>query len=229
VFHPPDRQCSHLGPLALFCTAYTLLIASCLFWSENWLLAYFLPPPSPIVSIAAKRFFVTQHKPSCILGDIDSGVGVQVDTNGVEADGSDETCNAAGEAVVEGFVVGGSTDADDVNACDNANYVPMPILEFELTAQSALLSRGNSPSGSVCEDDRHSNGVGNHCVDGGDDSGGQSPKTSNDCNSNGGVGGLKDSDGLNDDRSFSGMCNGERVSDYDRGTGGLCQGGQGRR
>jgi len=44
VFHPPDCQCSHLGPLALFCTADTLLIASCLFWSENWLLAYFLPP-----------------------------------------------------------------------------------------------------------------------------------------------------------------------------------------
>jgi len=73
VFHPPDRQCSHLGPLALFCTADTLLIASCLFWSENsgWLLAYFLPPPSPIVSFAAMDFFVTQilpkHKPSCIL------------------------------------------------------------------------------------------------------------------------------------------------------------------
>jgi len=31
-----------LEPLTLFCTADTLLIASCLFWSENWLLAYFL-------------------------------------------------------------------------------------------------------------------------------------------------------------------------------------------
>ena len=29
VFQPPDRQCSHLGPLALFCTADNLLIASC--------------------------------------------------------------------------------------------------------------------------------------------------------------------------------------------------------
>ena len=73
VFHPPDSQCSHLrlGPLALFCTANTLLIVSCLFWSENWLLAYFLPPPSPIVSFGAMEFFVTQilpqHKPSCIL------------------------------------------------------------------------------------------------------------------------------------------------------------------
>ena len=26
VFHLPDRQCSHLGPLALFCIADTLLI-----------------------------------------------------------------------------------------------------------------------------------------------------------------------------------------------------------
>ena len=49
MFHPPDCQCSHLGPLALFGTADTLLIASCLLWSENWLLAYFLPLPSPIV------------------------------------------------------------------------------------------------------------------------------------------------------------------------------------
>jgi len=32
---------SDLGPLALFCTAETLLIASYLFWLENWLLAYF--------------------------------------------------------------------------------------------------------------------------------------------------------------------------------------------
>jgi len=47
VFHPPDRQCS-LGPLALFCTADTLLIASCLFWSEILLLAYFLPPDSQL-------------------------------------------------------------------------------------------------------------------------------------------------------------------------------------
>ena len=47
-------MCSHLGPLALFCTADTLLIASCLFWLENWLLAYFLPPPFPIVSFASE-------------------------------------------------------------------------------------------------------------------------------------------------------------------------------
>jgi len=57
VFQPPDHQCSHLGPLALFCTADTLLIASCLFWSENWLVAYFLPPPSPIVSFASIGVF----------------------------------------------------------------------------------------------------------------------------------------------------------------------------
>jgi len=35
VFHPPDCQCSHLGPPALFYTVDTLLVASCLFLSEN--------------------------------------------------------------------------------------------------------------------------------------------------------------------------------------------------
>jgi len=55
------------------------------------------------------------------VGDIDSGRGVVADSNGVEADGSDETCDAAGEAVVKGIVVGGSNDADDVDACGNAN------------------------------------------------------------------------------------------------------------
>jgi len=53
VFQPPDRECSHLGPLALFCTADTLLIAPCLCWLENCLLAYFLPLPSSIVSFAS--------------------------------------------------------------------------------------------------------------------------------------------------------------------------------
>ena len=52
------------------------------------------------------------------------------DSNGVEADGSDETRDAAGEAVVEGIVVGSSNDADngdagynldDGNACDDAD------------------------------------------------------------------------------------------------------------
>jgi len=57
VFQPPDRQCSHLGPLALFCTAATLLTASCLFRSENWLLASFLLPPTTIVSFASMGFF----------------------------------------------------------------------------------------------------------------------------------------------------------------------------
>jgi len=33
VFQPPHCQCSHLGPLALLCTADTLLIAFCPFWS----------------------------------------------------------------------------------------------------------------------------------------------------------------------------------------------------
>jgi len=55
------------------------------------------------------------------VGDIDSGGSVVADSNGVEADGSDETCDAAGEAVVEGIVVGGSNDADDVDACGNVN------------------------------------------------------------------------------------------------------------
>ena len=39
------------------------------------------------------------------------------DSNDVDADGSDETC----EAVVEGIVVGGKNDADDVDACGNGN------------------------------------------------------------------------------------------------------------
>ena len=43
------------------------------------------------------------------------------DSNGVEADGSDETCDAAGKAVVESIVVGVRNGADDVNACGNAN------------------------------------------------------------------------------------------------------------
>jgi len=55
------------------------------------------------------------------VGDIDSGGGVVADSNGVEADGSDGTCDAAGEAVVEGIVIDGKNDADDVNACGNAN------------------------------------------------------------------------------------------------------------
>jgi len=57
---PPHRQCSHLGPFALFCTANTLLIASCLFWQENWLLAYSChhhPQSSPSFPW---DFFVTQ-------------------------------------------------------------------------------------------------------------------------------------------------------------------------
>eukprot|EP00277_Geminigera_cryophila_P000766 CAMPEP_0179427372 /NCGR_PEP_ID=MMETSP0799-20121207/13342_1 /TAXON_ID=46947 /ORGANISM="Geminigera cryophila, Strain CCMP2564" /LENGTH=630 /DNA_ID=CAMNT_0021202397 /DNA_START=535 /DNA_END=2429 /DNA_ORIENTATION=+ len=137
------------------------------------------------------------------VGDIDSGSEVVADSNGVEAGGSDETRNAEGEAVVEGIVVGGSNEADDGDALE-LYYV-------------GLLSRGNSRDGSVCEDDRHSSGVGNDCMVGGDDSSGQSKKTSSDYNSNGGSGGLKDSDGSNYDRSFAGMCNGERVSGYDGG------------
>jgi len=95
--------------------------------------------------------------------------------------------------------------------------VPMPILEFELIAQNTLLSRGNSTGGSVCKDDRHSSGVGNDYMDGGDDSDWQSQKNPIDFNRNVGSGGLKDSDDFNDDRSFARMCNGERDSDYDGG------------
>ena len=43
------------------------------------------------------------------------------DSNGVETDYSDETCDAAGKTVVEGIVVGSRNDADDVDAFDNAN------------------------------------------------------------------------------------------------------------
>jgi len=38
-------------------SAQPTLIVSCLFWSGNYLLAYFLPPQSPIVSFAAMGFF----------------------------------------------------------------------------------------------------------------------------------------------------------------------------
>ena len=44
-------------------TADPLLIASCLSWSENWLLAYCLPLPSPIVSFTAMGFFC--HSDAC--------------------------------------------------------------------------------------------------------------------------------------------------------------------
>jgi len=54
-------------------------------------------------------------------GDVDSGGGVVAGSNGVEADGSDETRNAACKAVVEGIVVGSSNNADDGDACDNAD------------------------------------------------------------------------------------------------------------
>ena len=47
----------NLGPLALFCTADTLLIASCLFCLENWLFTYFLLQPTPIVSFAVCAWY----------------------------------------------------------------------------------------------------------------------------------------------------------------------------
>ena len=58
-----------LEPLTLFCTADTLLIVFCLFWSKDWLLA---PPPSPIVSFTSMGFFCPSNTspattPSCIL------------------------------------------------------------------------------------------------------------------------------------------------------------------
>ena len=55
------------------------------------------------------------------VGNIDSGSGVVADSNGVEAGGSDETRDAAGEAVVEGIVFGSSNDADDGDACNDAD------------------------------------------------------------------------------------------------------------
>ena len=50
------------------------------------------------------------------VGDIDSGSGIVADSIGVEAGGSDETREAAGEAVVEGIVFGSSNGADDGDA-----------------------------------------------------------------------------------------------------------------
>jgi len=83
--------------------------------------------------------------------------------------------------------------------------------------KSTLLSRGDSGRESVCDDERHCSGVGNDCRDGGDDSGGQSRRISSDGDSNGGSGGLKDSDGFNDDRGFAEICNSESVSEYNGG------------
>jgi len=120
-----------------------------------------------------------------------------------------------------------------------SNYPPIPILKCvlvkqsislsrdgnedqivfgcELIAQNTLLSQGDSGGGSVGDDERHGSGVGNDCRDGGDDSGGQCCRIRSDSDSNGGSGGLKDSDGFNDDRGFAGICNSESVSDYNRG------------
>jgi len=56
------------------------------------------------------------------VGDIDSGSGVVDDSNGVEAGGSDETRDAAGEAVGEGIVFGSSNDADNGDAYDDADH-----------------------------------------------------------------------------------------------------------
>jgi len=50
-----------------------------------------------------------------------------------------------------------------------------------------------------------------------DDSGEQSRRISSDSDTNGGSGGLKDSDGFNDDHGFAGICNGESVNNYDGG------------
>jgi len=73
-----------------------------------------------------------------------------------------------------------------------SNYLPIPVLKYklveqstslsqdsnehqivfrcDLTAQSTLLSRGDSGGGSVCDDVRHSISVGNDYMDSGDDS-----------------------------------------------------------
>ena len=83
--------------------------------------------------------------------------------------------------------------------------------------QSTLLLRGDSGRGSVCDDERHGSGVGNDCMDGGDDSGGQSQRISIDGDSKGGSGGLQEFDGFNDDHGFAGICNSESVSDYNGG------------
>ena len=64
---------------------------------------------------------------------------------------------------------------------------------------------GQQPGGSACDDDRHCSGVGRDCMDGGDDSGGQSRRTSRDGYSDNGSGGLKDFDGFNDNHGFAGI------------------------
>jgi len=120
-----------------------------------------------------------------------------------------------------------------------SNYLPTPILKCKLVEQSTslsqdgnedqivfgcdfiaqytLLSRVDSGGRSVCDDERHCIGVGNDYRDSDDDSGEQSRRISSDSDTNGGSGGLKDSDGFNDDHGFAGICNGESVNNYDGG------------
>jgi len=69
------------------------------------------------------------------VGDIDSGSGVVADSNGVEAGGSDETRDAAGEAVVEGTVFGSS------NERMMAMHVTMRIMAMHVTMVMNLTMR----------------------------------------------------------------------------------------
>jgi len=129
------------------------------------------------------------------------GIGVAFGWGGIQADGGGE------EGACDGGEHGGcGCEGDKGDGADGGE--DQIVLGCELIAQSTLRSRGNRGGGSVCDDERHSSGVGNDCRDGGDDSGGQSQKMSSDggFDGNGCVGASRDSvdgSGSADDASES--------------------------
>ena len=155
------------------------------------------------------------------------------------ANGGVGVAHVAGEALVMGVGVvfgqgvieaaggrdKGACDGGECGGCgcegdggDGANSDEDQIVfGCDLIAQRTFLPRGDSGGGSVCDDKSHGNGIGNDCRGGGDDSGGQSRRTSSDSDSNGGSGVFKDFDGFKDNRGFAGICNSESVSDYNGG------------
>jgi len=138
------------------------------------------------------------------------GVSVAFGWGGIEADGG------GNKGACDGGERGGcGCEGDRGDGADGDE--DQIVFGCELIAQRTLLSRGDRKGGSVCDDKRHGNGIGNACRDGGDDSGGQSRRISKDGDSNGGSGVFKNSNGCKDNRGFAGICNSESVSDYNGG------------
>ena len=91
------------------------------------------------------------------------GVGVVFGQGGIEADGRRD------KGACDGGECGGCGCEGDGG--DGANSDEHQIVfGCDLIAQSTFLPRGDSGGGSVCDDKRHGNGIGNDCRDGGDDS-----------------------------------------------------------